>query len=69
MSECGTPAVVHIDRVLEAIARSVTRFTLGREKHSSKTLPDIWVGRAELYQYQTLDDGIRWGYKLSYLKS
>ena len=66
---CGNASIEYTDCVLENIARSVTRFSLGEGKHSSKMLPDIWVGRTELYQYQTLDDGsVGWGYRLSYVK-
>jgi hypothetical protein len=56
----------HTDHVLKNIARSVAEFTLDEQKCSERALPDIWVGRDSLYQYQKLDDELRWGYKLSY---
>jgi hypothetical protein len=63
---CSNPSMEHTEHVLKNIGRSVAKFTLGEEKCSGRVLPDIWVARDRLYQYQKLDDELRWGYKLSY---
>ena len=54
--------------VTELVTRSITEFSLcvGHDiMHAGQLLPDIWVGK-ELYQYQTLDDGERQGYMLTF---
>ena len=59
--------------VMGLITRSVTEFSL-HDRHNTpyigQLLPDIWVDRKELYQYQTvtLDDGERQRYVLIYRK-
>jgi hypothetical protein len=55
--------------VTELVERSVTDFFLpvgGNRLHSGQILPSIWVGRMKLYQYQTLEDGVRQRYKPTY---
>ena len=52
------------------MTRSITEFPLRNERDAQHIglLPDFWVGGEKLYQYQTLDDGERRGYVLTYHK-
>ena len=55
--------------VVELATRSITEFSLhvgNSGPHFGHIPPDIWVGEKKLYQYQTLDDGERQRYKLTY---
>ena len=55
--------------VIELVARSITEFSLpvGHNTTPQLLLPDIWVDRNKLYQYQTtLNDGERRRYKLTF---
>ena len=54
-----------------SITRSITEFSLpdGHDTpHIGRLLPDIWVDRKELYQYQTPNDEERQRYLLTYRK-
>ena len=51
------------------ITCSITEFSLhdgNNTRHIGQLLPDIWVDRKKLYQYQTLDGEERQRYMLTY---